>query len=245
MDEVSTKIIKAFETQGYLKTATLATQLGIGERTVRRRVHVLINNGLVKVITLTNPILLGYNYWARVGVKTKIGFLHDVTIHLTKHPSICFLSESVGRFDLISGAAFKSIDQLAYFANLELPKIQGIQSAEVFPLVWPRKYFHFYWPLPVDMAGNPKNFDELNEQHHYELGEVDRRILDIVTKEGHISPAGLKSRLNISEATVCKHIKKCQIAACSNLRSRSILSTQSMNSRQQWELRCTKLLLKG
>jgi len=208
MDILDQKIINSLESQGYQKSAALAAQLGVGERTVRRRLNILMNKGLLRVVVFTNPILLGYRAWARIGIKVEPGFLHDVALRLTEHPSIYFITQTVGTFDIIIAARFRSMDRLTYFVNLELPDIQGIRGTEVFLLVWPRKYYHFNWPSHMNMIESDKNPDECIEQYHYELDEIDRRILSVLTQDGLISPVKLKSKLGMGESTIRQHLKK-------------------------------------
>jgi DNA-binding Lrp family transcriptional regulator len=162
------------------------------------------------VIVAPNFISLGYTAWARIGIKVAPGSLSRVARSLVENPLIYFVAYTLGRFDIIISAYFDTIDKLTHFVNSELTKVRGIRSIETMLLVSPRKYNQFSWPAPI--FENRKNVLEPYRKaavsdSHYELDEVDRRILNILMEDGPLRPKALKSRLEISESTIRKHLK--------------------------------------
>lgn len=210
MDELDKKILWELEAKGFQKSNTMARLFGVSERTIRRRISNIIANKVVKVIATPNFVSLGFRAWARIGIKVTPGSLSRVARLLVENPSIYFVAYILGRFDIIISVYFDTIDKLTYFVNSELTNVRGILSTETMLLVSPRKYNLFTWPAPVYESN--KNVSELHSDatvshNHYELDEIDRRILEILTVDGFARPKSLKSKLGIGENTIRNHLK--------------------------------------
>lgn len=210
MDKLDQKILSELQSQGFQKSTALVPLLGVGERTIRRRISAMRSKGIIKIIALPNPVLFGYRAWAKIGIKVEHGSLYQVSRELVEHPSIYFVACALGRFDIIIAVRFDTIDRLTYFVNSELSRVKGILNTETWMLVSPRKYYHFSWPAPVfkkTKNGWEPYRDATVSHSHYEVDEVDRRILGILGEDGLARPASLKSRLGIGESAIRKHMK--------------------------------------
>jgi DNA-binding Lrp family transcriptional regulator len=208
MDELDEKIIDIILNQGFQRAAKIAAQLGAVERTVHRRLSKLIRNEIITKIVRTNPILLGYKNWVTIGINLEPELQEEVALHFTKYSSVYFVAQSIGTYDMVISARFRSVDELIDFINSDLPSIRGIQNMEVFLLVWIRKYFNFIWPSQTNKNNNKQMPDEHANQDHYELNEVERKILDLMTAEGYLRAAELSSRLNVGAVTIGKYIRR-------------------------------------
>ena len=210
MDELDQKILSEFELLGFQKSAILADIVGVGERTIRRRINNMIGSRAIKIIAVPNPVLFGFRAWTKIGIKVAPGSLSRVARVLVKHPSVYFVAYALGRFDIVIAVYLHTIDRLTYFVNSELTRVEGILSAETWMLASPRKYYHFSWPAPVfrkTKNGWEPYRDATASQNRYEVDEVDRRILDILREDGLTRPARLKSMSGIGESTIRKHMK--------------------------------------
>lgn len=211
MDELDQKILNEFQRQGFQNSRTLSPLLGVGERAVFRRINAMRREGIIKIIALPDFVLFGYEAWAKIGIKVKPRSLSYVADQLSKNPLIYFVAYAYGTFDIIIAVHFYDINSLTWFINSELTKIKGILSTETMVLTSPRKYYNFSWPTPLfkkTKNGWEHNLDASTNRNHYEIDEVDRRILSILMEDGLTRPASIKSRLGIGESTIRKHMKK-------------------------------------
>jgi len=211
MDELDQKLLNELQRQGFQKNRSLASLLGVGERTVYRRISAMRREGIIKIIALPDFVSVGYRAWAKVGIKVEPKSLSYVARQLVESPSIYFVAYVYGTFDIIIAVRFSDIDSLTYFVNSELSKIKGILSTETMVLTSPRKYYNFSWPKPLfkKTKNGWQHYPATGTGHnHYEVDEVDRRILDILMEDGLTRPATIKSRLGMSESTIRKHMKK-------------------------------------
>ena len=210
MDELDQQILSEFERSGFQKSATLAHLLGLGERTVHRRINNMISDRAIKIIAVPNPVLFGYKAWAKIGIKVAPEYLNRVARVLVEHPSVYFVAYALGRFDIVIAVRLDTFDRLTYFVNSELTRVKGILSTETWMFLSPRKYYRFSWPAPI--VRKTKNewgsYNEATVSHsRYEVDEIDRRILGILGEDGLTRPASLKSMLGIGENTIRKRMK--------------------------------------
>jgi len=209
MDKLDQRILSELQSWGFQKSTVLASILGVGERTVHRRLDSMISKMMIKIIAVPNPVSFGYRAWAKIGIKVARESLNRVARVLVEHPSIYFLAYSLGRFDIIIAVNFDTIEKLTYFMNSELTRVKGIRSTETMILSSPRKYYHFFWPEPTfEKTKDPWNpYQDANVRHDYKRDEVDQRILSILMEDGLARTKNLKLKLGIGENTIRKHIR--------------------------------------
>lgn len=212
MDVIDEKIIEILLRQGYKKSSSLSAQLGIGERTIRRRLNALLRNETIKVVVHTNPIMLGYKCWARIGLNIEPGFSREVGQHLKQYQDVHFITESVGQFDMMVAVRFKDEIDFNRFINMELLKVQGIRGKEVFYLVWPVKYHNFHWSLNFGEADSTVKINDHtignNNANYYELDEIDKRIVNLLTEKALIKSSEISKKLDVSEGKIRNRLKK-------------------------------------
>ena len=61
IDEIDQRIIEALQQDGRRPFTKIAADLGISEASVRQRVSNLINNQVMQIVAVTNPIKLGFS----------------------------------------------------------------------------------------------------------------------------------------------------------------------------------------
>ena len=61
IDEIDQRIIEALQQDGRRPFTKIAADLGISEASVRQRVSNLINNQIMQIVAVTNPIKLGFS----------------------------------------------------------------------------------------------------------------------------------------------------------------------------------------
>lgn len=208
MDQIDNKILRELEVQGYQKPAVLASSLGIGAEAIRRRTNRMRAAGIINVVAMPNPILLGYRTWAHIGIKVESGYLDTVTSELLKYAPAYTIAHSMGQYDIWVGVLIDSLARLGFFINSELMGIEGIIATEKLVFTCVRKYYHFSWPAPSFKRIDNEwvQYSDADDENSYQIDETDRAILNILTEDGLASTASLKARLGIGERTIRKRI---------------------------------------
>ena len=205
MNEFDKQVLHELVEKGYIKNSTIAKGLGVSERTVKRSINKMRDKGLIKIVAIPNPLLLGYEAWAKIGIKTEPGLLSEIAHKLISHPSVYFVAYAIGKFDIIIAVHFYKTEELIRFVNLELLEVNGILATETMILSVPRKYYDFHWSIPQYMLDNKLSHGTENQR--FKIDENDKKILDILMEDGLAPPSTIRSTLGLSEATIRKHMK--------------------------------------
>ncbi|MEA1908058.1 MAG: Lrp/AsnC family transcriptional regulator, partial [Euryarchaeota archaeon] len=85
IDERDILIIEILRENARTPHTEIAARLGVGESTIRNRVRLLEEGGVIKQYTVvTDPAKLGYNSVALVGIDVEPSHLLDVALHLSE-----------------------------------------------------------------------------------------------------------------------------------------------------------------
>ncbi len=131
-DLVDEKIVRILGQDGRRTSEQLAKDLNISAATVRRRIKKLIENDMLHFVGVVNPANFGYPLPAVIAVDVVPGKLDSVLERLTEQPEVKWTATTVGRYDIIAGLRFRSIDYLSGFVTNTLNHIDGIKDSETF-----------------------------------------------------------------------------------------------------------------
>jgi Lrp/AsnC family transcriptional regulator, regulator for asnA, asnC and gidA len=98
---------------------------------VRQRVQRLIENGVMQVVAVTDPLTLGFGLQAMVGLEVD-GDLRAVATKLAKVDEVSYVVVTTGRFDMLVEVVCRDNEQLLALVNDVMRALPGVRSAEVF-----------------------------------------------------------------------------------------------------------------
>jgi len=148
MDDIDLKMIELLQDDGTLTNAEIARRLGISDATVRRRRARLREEDVMRVVAVADPFKLGFNIIAIIGVQVAKNGLRDVEQALMTMPEVRFLGVTLGTYDLMLEAWFRSSDELLHFVTVTLVGIEGIERTESFQIMRLSKYT-YDWGQPI------------------------------------------------------------------------------------------------
>ena len=132
LDSLDEQLIELLKEDAQRSSETLGKQLKVSSATVRRRTKKLIQNGMLRIMAVTDPIKVGLPLAVVIAFDVVHEKLNSITTLLANRPEVRWASTTTGRFDLIIIARFSSTEELANFTQKELPKIEGIKDCETF-----------------------------------------------------------------------------------------------------------------
>ena len=100
VDAVDKGIIEALQRNGREPFRRIAARLGVSEATVRARYARLCDDNILKVTGVTNPLGLGFDAQAMVGVRTA-GAPEAVADEIARWPEAEYVVVTAGQFDLL------------------------------------------------------------------------------------------------------------------------------------------------
>ena len=132
MDELDRKIIRILQENGRASNARIARDVGVSEGTVRRRLQSLLQDGVIKVVALPDPEVLGYNTEALVGIQVDPDKIDYVARQLAGLRESAWVSVTTGSFDIFSWVTLPSSEDLGNFLKSEVGTIPGVRRTETF-----------------------------------------------------------------------------------------------------------------
>jgi Lrp/AsnC family transcriptional regulator for asnA, asnC and gidA len=105
--------------------------VGLSQAAVRQRVQRLIENGVMQVVAVTDPLMLGFNLEALIGVEVD-GDLRAVASKLAEVDNVDYVVVTTGRFDLVVEVVCHDHEELLYIINDVIRAIPGVRATETF-----------------------------------------------------------------------------------------------------------------
>jgi Lrp/AsnC family transcriptional regulator, regulator for asnA, asnC and gidA len=99
-DDLDRRIIEALQENGRTPFLKLAEALGVSEGTIRSRYRRLCNADMLQVVGVTNPLRLGFDSSALVGIKVA-GSPIDVAEAIAGWEEASYVVVTAGQFDVV------------------------------------------------------------------------------------------------------------------------------------------------
>lgn len=131
LDEIDQKIIQYLQRNGRESFAKIGEELGIPASTVRDRTNRLVENNVLRIVGVLNPIKGGKRVMANVGVKLSGGNHRAIANEIAKFDEVSYLVICAGSFDLLVEIICRDHSHLLDFTSA-LQNIPGVFSTETF-----------------------------------------------------------------------------------------------------------------
>jgi len=130
LDDLDKSIIRCLQLDGRRPYAQIGRQLKVPEATVRQRAERLISRGVVQVVGVTDPLAMGFQQPALIGLKVDAERLQEIAERIAALDEVTYLVVTAGRFDLVCEVVCEDNDHLLRVLTERLAAIDGIRSTE-------------------------------------------------------------------------------------------------------------------
>jgi Lrp/AsnC family transcriptional regulator for asnA, asnC and gidA len=130
LDRLDTTIIEALQKDGREPFRRIAATAGVSEATVRARYARLCEDGILQVTAVTNPLGLGFEAEAMIGIKTS-GSPEAVADEIARWDEADYVVITAGRFDVIIEVLCVDRRDLLDVVN-RIRALDGVHSTESF-----------------------------------------------------------------------------------------------------------------
>ncbi|MER6498324.1 Lrp/AsnC family transcriptional regulator [Streptomyces sp. NPDC001455] len=131
VDAVSLAIIEQLQEDGRRPYAAIGKAVGLSEAAVRQRVQKLLDQGVMQIVAVTDPLTVGFRRQAMVGINVD-GDLDPVAEALSAMAECEYVVMTAGSFDLIVEIVCEDDDHLLETINKRIRAIPGVRSTESF-----------------------------------------------------------------------------------------------------------------
>jgi Lrp/AsnC family transcriptional regulator for asnA, asnC and gidA len=131
LDDLNKRIVELLQQDGRMSYAALAKLVGLSEAAVRQRVQRLLDNDVMQIVAVTDPLRLGFARQVMVGLKVA-GDLHSVADALTKVAEVDYVVICAGGYDLLAELVCTDDEHLLTLLNDKIRAIPGVTGTETF-----------------------------------------------------------------------------------------------------------------
>jgi len=137
-DAVSKAIIEQLQEDGRRSYAAIGKAVGLSEAAVRQRVQRLLDQGVMQIVAVTDPLTVGFHRQAMVGLRVE-GDIEPVADILAAMNEVDYVVITAGSFDLIVELVCENDDHMLDIINKRIRAIPGVRSTESFVYLKLRK----------------------------------------------------------------------------------------------------------
>jgi Lrp/AsnC family transcriptional regulator for asnA, asnC and gidA len=130
LDGVDTAIIRALQTDGRVPYSRLGPMVGLSQAAVRQRVQRLIDRGVMQVVAVTDPAMLGLGIQAMVGVRVE-GDPRVVADAIAESDAVDYVVVTAGRYDLLVEVVAPDAAHLLDLVTDTIRHVPGVTSTEI------------------------------------------------------------------------------------------------------------------
>jgi len=132
LDEIDQKILEALRQDGRTPFAQIAEQLSVSPGMIRMRYNRLVEMGFLKVVAITNPLRMGYEAMAMIGIRTDGKKMLEVAEKIAEFDEVVYLIVTSGRFDILVEVFCRNHADLLRFITEKLYSFEGVRESESF-----------------------------------------------------------------------------------------------------------------
>lgn len=158
LDDIDLQIVSLLHEDGRMATRQIARHCGLAEGSVRRRLTRLLDDGIVRVTVLTDPLSVNLLLSVFLMIKCRMGDLEEVSREVARMPEVRYAAILTGQYDLIVEAFFYSRRHLTHFLGKRLAKMEGIVDAQTSIVLQVAK-LSYEWEIPSS-AGTLVSLDD-------------------------------------------------------------------------------------
>ena len=132
LDAVDIKIMDALRGDGRIAFAQIAEQLGVSPGMIRMRYNRMVEMGFLKVVAITNPLRMGYESMAMIGIRADGTKMLEVAEKIAVFEEVVYLIITTGRYDIMVEVFCRDHEDLLRFITEKLYSIEGVRETESF-----------------------------------------------------------------------------------------------------------------
>ena len=141
VDDLDNQIVEILKKDGRASNAHIARALGVSEGTVRRRLRMLIEGGVIHVNVSLDPVKMGLTTEAIIGLEVDPDKMDPVCASLADFDDIGYVTLTTGAVDVFAWGRFSSTESLGLFLRSKVGKIPGVRRTETYMCISVRKHF--------------------------------------------------------------------------------------------------------
>ena len=130
IDEIDRAIIQVLQSDGRTPYSKLGPNVGLSQAAVRQRVQRLIDRGVMQIVAVTDPAVLGLGIQAMIGVRID-GDVRAASRAIAEVADVEYVVITAGRYDLLVEVVAADATELLDLVDGSIRKVPGVASTEI------------------------------------------------------------------------------------------------------------------
>jgi len=126
LDELDYQIVQALHADARVAASEISRLTGANERTIRKRIDRLVEEGIIRLTAIINPLAFGYVTAADILLEADPALEEEIVQRLFSMPEITYVAFGQGSQEISIEARFKDNDEMREFLRKTLPSIPGV-----------------------------------------------------------------------------------------------------------------------
>ena len=131
LDEVDKRIIEQLQQDGRRPYTQMAPAVGLSEAAVRQRVQRLIDSGVMQIVGVTDPRMMGFGRQAMIGLTVE-GDTRKVADAVAALDEVVYVVLAAGSLDVLVEVVVVDDEHLLDLLNNKIRVIEGVRDTETF-----------------------------------------------------------------------------------------------------------------
>ena len=131
LDDVDKRIIEQLQQDGRRPYTQIAPAVGLSEAAVRQRVQRLIDSGVMQIVGVTDPKMVGYGRQAMIGLSVE-GDTRKIADAVAALDEVVYVVLTAGSLDILVEVVVKDDEGLLDLLNNKIRTIEGVRDTETF-----------------------------------------------------------------------------------------------------------------
>ncbi|MBW8484282.1 Lrp/AsnC family transcriptional regulator [Actinomadura parmotrematis] len=132
LDDIDQRIIAILQADGRRPYSQIAEDLAIPASSVRYRVQRLEETGVLQIVGIANPLTIGFDRFAMVGLRVRPGTAPEVCRALRELPETSYVIMTAGGYDVMAEVICRDTEHFTDLMNRRLHLIDGVVSTDSF-----------------------------------------------------------------------------------------------------------------
>ena len=130
LDEIDRAIIRVLQEDGRTPYSKLGPNVGLSQAAVRQRVQRLIDRGVMQIVAVTDPAVLGLGLQAMIGVRID-GDVRAAADAVAALDDVEYVVITAGRYDLLIEVVAADTGALLDLVDGQIRQVPGIAGTEI------------------------------------------------------------------------------------------------------------------
>jgi Lrp/AsnC family transcriptional regulator, regulator for asnA, asnC and gidA len=131
LDDIDRRIIGELQVDGRKTYTQMAPVVGLSEAAVRQRVQRLVDSGVMQIVAVTDPKVLGFSRQAMIGLRVE-GDARAVADKVAALGEVEYVVLTAGALDLLVEVVVADDESLLTLLNEHIRKIPGVRATETY-----------------------------------------------------------------------------------------------------------------